>query len=165
MNTRGTLWPSASTISGCVSAAWMTRPMRVRVSSSHSATSITSATTIMKKRVAGKRGAGHHGGLALHMSAGAAPQHQAQAVAGDCTSVKAGPCSRAAAEGHGRRPQISLHQFQHHVGQAEGDQQFGHVAELVHAAQRRALEQRRPAPHQQRRQHQRRPEAHGPEQL
>ena len=23
MNTRGTLWPSASTISGCVSAAWM----------------------------------------------------------------------------------------------------------------------------------------------
>jgi hypothetical protein len=33
MNTRGTLCPSASTISGCVSDAWITRPMRVRVSS------------------------------------------------------------------------------------------------------------------------------------
>ncbi|MNN74662.1 hypothetical protein D3C81_1908870 [compost metagenome] len=32
MNTRGTLWPSASTISGWVSAAWITSPMRVRVS-------------------------------------------------------------------------------------------------------------------------------------
>ncbi|MNS92373.1 hypothetical protein D3C72_1265080 [compost metagenome] len=32
MNTRGTLWPRASTISGCVSAAWITSPMRVRVS-------------------------------------------------------------------------------------------------------------------------------------
>ena len=41
MNTRGTLWPSASTISGWVSALWMTRPMRVRVSSSQSATSIS----------------------------------------------------------------------------------------------------------------------------
>ena len=29
MNTRGTLWPSASTISGWVSALWMTSPMRV----------------------------------------------------------------------------------------------------------------------------------------
>src|SRR5574341_690489 len=28
MNTRGTLWPSASTVAGCVSAAWITRPMR-----------------------------------------------------------------------------------------------------------------------------------------
>ena len=33
--------------------AWITRPMRVRVSSSQSATSITSATSIMKPRVAG----------------------------------------------------------------------------------------------------------------
>ena len=33
MNTRGTLWPSASTICGWDSDAWMTRPMRVRVSS------------------------------------------------------------------------------------------------------------------------------------
>ena len=53
MKTRGTLWPSDSTISGCVSALWMTRPMRVRVSSSQSATSIASATSIMKPRVAG----------------------------------------------------------------------------------------------------------------
>ena len=34
MNTRGTLWPSASTISGMRQRAWITRPMRVRVSSS-----------------------------------------------------------------------------------------------------------------------------------
>jgi hypothetical protein len=33
MKMRGTLWPSASTMSGLVSAAWMMRPMRVRVSS------------------------------------------------------------------------------------------------------------------------------------
>ena len=32
IKTRGTLWPRASTISGWVNAAWITRPMRVRVS-------------------------------------------------------------------------------------------------------------------------------------
>lgn len=53
MNTRGTLWPSASTVSGCVSAAWITRPIRVRVSSSQMASSINSATSIMKPRYIG----------------------------------------------------------------------------------------------------------------
>ncbi len=50
MNTRGTLWPSASTVCGCVSAAWMTRPMRVRVSASQIETSIATDTSIMKPR-------------------------------------------------------------------------------------------------------------------
>ena len=50
MNTRGTLWPRASTISGFFSAAWITRPMRVRVSSSHTASSISSAISMMKER-------------------------------------------------------------------------------------------------------------------
>ena len=53
MNTRGTLWPRVSTACGCVNAAWITRPMRVRVSSSHTDTSITTADSIMKARVAG----------------------------------------------------------------------------------------------------------------
>src|SRR5207302_127007 len=50
MNTRGTLWPSASTVCGCVSAAWMTSPMRVRVSASQIETSIATDTSIMKPR-------------------------------------------------------------------------------------------------------------------
>ena len=50
MNTRGTLWPSASTVSGCVCAAWITRPMRVRVSSSQTDSSISKATSMMKER-------------------------------------------------------------------------------------------------------------------
>ena len=54
MNTRGTLWPSASTVSGWVSEAWITRPMRVRVSISQIATSISTATPIMKPRYFGK---------------------------------------------------------------------------------------------------------------
>jgi hypothetical protein len=71
MNTRGTLWPSASTVSGCVSAAWITSPMRVRVSSSQTDTSITTATSIMKPRVAGK--ASNHTHRRRHISAGATP--------------------------------------------------------------------------------------------
>ncbi len=50
MNTRGTLCPSDSTVSGWVSAAWITRPMRVRVSNSQMAISISTATSIMKPR-------------------------------------------------------------------------------------------------------------------
>ncbi|MNT98138.1 hypothetical protein D3C72_2406530 [compost metagenome] len=50
MKTRGTLWPNASTISGYLRAAWMTRPMRVRVSSSHTDTSISRATSITNER-------------------------------------------------------------------------------------------------------------------
>ena len=53
MNTRGTLWPKASTVSGCVSAAWITRPMRVRVSSNQMASNISRATNIMKPRYMG----------------------------------------------------------------------------------------------------------------
>ena len=48
--TRGTLWPSDSTASGCVSEAWMTSPIRVRVSTSHTATSINTATPMPKAR-------------------------------------------------------------------------------------------------------------------
>jgi len=54
MKTRGTLWPSASTVSGCASAAWITSPTRVRVSISQIANSISVATSIMKPRYAGK---------------------------------------------------------------------------------------------------------------
>ena len=54
MKMRGTLWPSASTASGWVSAAWITRPMRVRVSTSQIPASIDSATSIMKPRYIGK---------------------------------------------------------------------------------------------------------------
>jgi hypothetical protein len=48
MNTRGTLCPSAATMSGCVSAAWMMRPMRVRVSTRPSAANIVNDTATMK---------------------------------------------------------------------------------------------------------------------
>ena len=75
MKTRGTLWPSDSTISGCVKAAWITKPIRVRVSKSHKDSSMNSATSIMKPRVAGKV---EHtkrtlASAALHISAGALP--------------------------------------------------------------------------------------------
>jgi hypothetical protein len=50
MKTRGTLWPSASTVCGWLSAAWITRPMRVRVSASQIDTSIATDTSIMKPR-------------------------------------------------------------------------------------------------------------------
>ena len=50
MNTRGTLWPSASTVSGWVNAAWITSPTRLRVSISQMASSISAATSIMKPR-------------------------------------------------------------------------------------------------------------------
>ncbi len=46
-----------------------------------------------------------------------------------------------------------------HIGQAEREQQLGHVAELVHGAQPVALDQRADDADQQRRDHQRRPEA------
>ena len=53
MNTRGTLWPSDSTISGCVSAAWITRPMRVRLIIHHSMNSIAPATAARNTRLSG----------------------------------------------------------------------------------------------------------------
>ncbi|MCY1513187.1 hypothetical protein D9M68_476720 [compost metagenome] len=37
-------------MSGCFSAAWITRPMRVRVSSSHTDTSMSIATSMMNER-------------------------------------------------------------------------------------------------------------------
>ena len=110
ISTRGTLWPSASTISGCVSALWITRPMRVRVISSHSASSITNATSIMKPRVAGK---GEHttrtaASAARHMASGAAPKTRSMPVCDELTIVKAGPRSTS---GGGKstdvRPQMS----------------------------------------------------------
>jgi hypothetical protein len=78
----------------------------------------------------------------------------------ELTSVKAGPRS---ASGGGKstavRPQTSCTSFEDHVAQAEGDQQLGHMAELVHAAQAVALEQGAQQPDHQRRDDQRRPEA------
>src|SRR4051812_28601520 len=53
MKTRGTLCPSASTVCGCDSAAWMTRPIRVLVSAIQIATSIDTDTSIMKPRYIG----------------------------------------------------------------------------------------------------------------
>jgi len=110
MNTRGTLWPSASTASGCVNAAWMTRPMRVRVSSSHKATSIASATTIMKPRVAGKgeQTTRTAASAAVQAAAGAAPHTSFRPSTELCTNVNAGP--RNASGGWkvtAVRPQIS----------------------------------------------------------
>ena len=106
MNTRGTLWPSACAICGCVSAAWMTRPMRVRVSSSHSASSISKATSMMKPRVAGN---GEHTAAAvLHSAAGAAPQTMRKPSPAEPTSVNAGPCSASGgAKATAARPQIN----------------------------------------------------------
>ena len=104
MKTKGTLCPSDSTASGCVSAAWITKPMRVRVSISHSDSSIKRATNIMKVRVAG------YGEQAatLHSSADAEPSTTLKPCAGDCTSVKAEPCSHVGG-GNDRdeRPQMS----------------------------------------------------------
>ena len=144
MNTRGTLWPRASTISGWPRAAWMTRPMRVRVSSSHSASSITSATSHHEHargregRAAHQRRA-HAGAL---FGAGRTPG-QAQAVARGLND-REGCALQGLGRRHRQRRQApdQLDQFQDHVGQAERDQQLGHMAELVHPAQRGALEQR-----------------------
>ena len=95
MKTRGTLWPSASTISGCVSALWMTRPTRVRVSSSQSETSITSAISIMKARVAGncEQAMWTAGSAAVHIAAGAAPATRCRPDTDELTIVNADPRS------------------------------------------------------------------------
>ena len=91
--------------------------MRVRVSSSQSATSISSATSIMKPRYSGNV--------------------RAEAC------VNSGPSSSAGTRyGTGWPAPDQLHQLDDHVRQAEGEQQLGHVAELVHAAQAEALDQR-----------------------
>ena len=47
---RGTSWPSMATISGWVSAAWMTRPTRVLFSATKSAAKIAAAVTSMNMR-------------------------------------------------------------------------------------------------------------------
>ena len=54
VKTRGTSWPSALTMLGCVSAAWMIRPMRVFFSRSQMVTSMAAETSSMKPRYAGK---------------------------------------------------------------------------------------------------------------
>ena len=84
--------------------------MRVRVSISQSATSITNAMSIMKPRVAGN---GEHtmrtaASAALHMAAGAAPHNKCKPSIDEFTSVNIGPRN---ASGGGKstavRPQIS----------------------------------------------------------
>ena len=110
MKTRGTLWPSDSTISGWVSALWMTRPIRVRVSSSQSATSIASATSIMKPRVAGngEQTMRTAASALAHIAAGAAPATSCKPVTDELMSVNAGP-RRISGGGNSTavRPQIS----------------------------------------------------------
>ena len=93
MNTRGTLWPSASTISGCVSADWTTRPIRVRVSSSQTDTSMTSATSIMKPRVAGngEQTTRTAASVALHRACGTAPRNNCKPSTEWLTNVNKGP--------------------------------------------------------------------------
>ena len=46
----GTSWPSIATMSGWVSAAWMIKPTRVRVSRASSAANIPTATSSMNTR-------------------------------------------------------------------------------------------------------------------
>ena len=111
MNTRGTLWPSASTISGCVSAAWITRPMRVRVSISHTATSISTATHHAEGAERRELGA-HRAGHRLARSRRGAPG-QPQRDAGRSTMVKSGPRSELGRLEVQRLPAPDqLHQFQ-----------------------------------------------------
>ncbi|MCY1549116.1 hypothetical protein D9M68_852700 [compost metagenome] len=106
ISTRGTLWPRLSTISGWVSAAWMIRPMRVRVSSSQSDTSISRATSIMKPRVAGN--GEQITPAAEHTSLVAAPQTICRESSARCTSVKAGPRNASGgAKSSAVRPQTS----------------------------------------------------------
>ena len=95
ISTRGTLWPSASTICGCVSAAWITRPMRVRVISSHSATSMAMAVAAMNMRVAGngEQDTRTAASAARHMASGALPHTAPNPSTEECMSVNAGTCS------------------------------------------------------------------------
>jgi hypothetical protein len=76
----------------------------------------------------------------------------------EVNTVNSGPSSSAGSVRHGGPPD-QLDAFLDQIGQAEGEQQFGDVAELVHRAQAEALDQRASASHQQRRQDQRGPEA------
>jgi hypothetical protein len=64
------------------------------------------------------------------------------------------------AVGHGGATPDQLHHLEDDEGQAEGDEQLGHMAELVHPAQGKAFEQRAQAADGQGRQHQGRPEVH-----
>ena len=110
MKIRGTLWPSASTICGCVSALWMTSPILVRVSSSHSDTSIARATSIMKPRVAGngEQTMRTAASAAEHIAAGAAPQRTCRPSTEELMMVKAGPRSDSGGRNSTAvRPQMS----------------------------------------------------------
>jgi hypothetical protein len=84
--------------------------MRVRVSISHSTRSITSATAIMKKRVAGKvEHVTEAPAAAVQRASGAAPQARPRPSTDDWMIVKAGPCSTAGGEnGTDDRPQTSF---------------------------------------------------------
>ncbi len=67
---------------------------------------------------------------------------------------------RRQAIGHGGAAPDELHDLQDQVREAEGHEQFRHVAELVHAPQRIALEGGAQCAHDQRREEERGPEAH-----
>ena len=148
MNTRGTLWPSASAMSGWVSAAWITRPTRVWRSSSHSASSINRATQHHERprgREGGARRVRAGGRVGVAQARGTGP------LATDCTSVKAGRAStarwierhRRAAPQRPARPRGSAW-LSPNVSSSSAT-----LPEPMHAAQARALEpgaQRRPPP-------------------
>ena len=88
--TRGTLWPSDSTASAWVSEACITSPMRVRVSTSHTATSINTAMPMPKARKAGNW-VQMAPAVVLHTSGGT-PQAMASDP-GRSTMVNSGPRS------------------------------------------------------------------------
>ncbi len=90
--------------------------MRVRVSSSHTATSISIAISITKERDLGNC---------------VAVQRKQRALQGGGQAVR-----------HGTAPPDQLHHFQNQVGQTKGDQQLRHMAILVYLAQAVALKQR-----------------------
>jgi hypothetical protein len=60
---------------------------------------------------------------------------------GASTIVNSAPQRRRWSEVHCLPAPDKLHELEHDIAETEGDQKFGHVAELVHPAQRMALEQ------------------------
>ena len=116
VNTRGTLWPSALTMLGCVSAAWMIRPMRVFFSSSQ----------VVNSMPAGDQ------------------QHEAAigrevlAVDREQREIERG---RHAIR-HRQHAPRHLHRAADDEHQAEGEQQLGDVAVVVHAPEPPYLDRR-----------------------
>jgi hypothetical protein len=99
------------------------------------------ATSIMKPRVAGngEQTMRTAASAVLHSSAGA--PEQAQTLEGVIDQREGRPLEQfGRAEFHGDPSPDQLDQFDDHIGQAEGDQQLGHMAVFVHLAQALALE-------------------------